>query len=115
MSIGIESGGVPSDPLAADAPGSEAFVAELARMANALFQGGGASPAGAIPSGVTPPVAPPAIGPSPSVAFPPNPGPSALALGGGGVSTSQSAPPTPGFLSTPPVASAPAPKETESA
>ena len=57
-------------------------------MANALFQNGG-------------------------VALPPNPGPSALALGAGGVSTSQSAPPTPGFLSSPPLASAPPPKESD--
>lgn len=74
MSIGIEP---------------DAFVAELSRLANAMFQNGGSVQGPPVPSAV------------PS-------GPSAF-----GVSTSQSAPPTPGFLSAPPIASAPPPKEAD--
>ncbi|HEY6078150.1 MAG TPA: aminotransferase class V-fold PLP-dependent enzyme, partial [Polyangiaceae bacterium] len=89
----------------------EALVAELTRMANALFQGG--APAQLAPTAglATAPtaVASPAAPPFPVT--PPNPGPSALALGAGGVSTSQSGPPTPGMLTAPPLASAPPPKE----
>jgi cysteine desulfurase/selenocysteine lyase len=90
MSIGIEPGVTELDQSATGPLASDAFVAELARMANVLFQEGGVDP--------TPPA---------------NPGPSALALGAGGVSTSQHAPPTPGFLSTPPLASAPVPKDSD--
>jgi cysteine desulfurase/selenocysteine lyase len=84
MSTGIEPdaaqlGQATSGPFEGDA-----FVTELARLANAMFQSG---------------------------ASPPNPGPSAMAPGAFGVSTAQSAPPTPGFLSSPPIASAPPPKE----
>jgi len=114
MSIGIEPGvteldSSPSGPLASDA-----FVSELARMANALFQNGGPAGEGVrVPAGAHPPLVPPSMGPLMGATPPPNPGPSALALGAGGVSTSQNGPPTPGFLSTPPLASAPAPKESD--
>jgi cysteine desulfurase / selenocysteine lyase len=87
MSIGIEPDAAALGPVGTAAPDSDAFVAELSRMANLLFQGGGLTTA--------------------------NPGPSALALGAGGVSTAQSAPPTPGMLSAPPLASSPAPKDSD--
>src|SRR3954470_22354237 len=111
MSIGIEPGVAELDQTAGPLA-SDAFVAELARMANALFQNGmpGQVPT---PAGVGSPVAPPALGPLIGATPPANPGPSALALGAGGVSTSQNAPPTPGFMSSPPLASAPAPKESD--
>jgi hypothetical protein len=55
MSIGIE----PELSLATDAPSGspsgEAFVAELARMANALFQGGVPTQAPSLPNNVAPP------------------------------------------------------------
>ncbi|HYQ15245.1 MAG TPA: aminotransferase class V-fold PLP-dependent enzyme, partial [Polyangiaceae bacterium] len=118
MSIGIE----PELSHGADAttasPGGEAFVAELARMANALFHGGGPTQAPPLPGGGLPlngaaPVLPPPAAPALSPTVPPNPGPSALAPGLRGVSTSQSGPPTPGFLSSPPIASAPPPKDAD--
>jgi cysteine desulfurase / selenocysteine lyase len=108
MSIGIE----PDATELAAAPGSpfegESFVAELARMANAMFQNGGPVQGPPV-SNLTPPVSPPATSPLPGSFTPPNPGPSALGVGG--ASTAQSAPPTPGFVQSPPIASAPVPKE----
>src|SRR6187551_513541 len=115
MSIGIEPGVTELDQSASGPLASDAFVAELARMANALFQHGGSPAAGPggvqLPAGVSPPV--PTVGPLLAASPPANPGPSALALGAGGVSTSHNAPPTPGFLSTPPLASSPAPKDSD--
>ena len=113
MSIGIEPGVTELDQSASGPLASDAFVAELARMANALFQNGAPGQVPQAPAGISPPVSPPGVGPLIGASPPANPGPSALALGAGGVSTSQNAPPTPGFLSTPPLASAPAPKESD--
>jgi cysteine desulfurase / selenocysteine lyase len=114
MSIGIEPGVTELEQAGPDGPlASNAFAAELARMANALFQNGTPGQVPHAPGGVSPPVSPPGLGPLMGATPPPNPGPSALALGAGGVSTSQNAPPTPGFLSTPPLASAPAPKDSD--
>ena len=117
MSIGIEPGVTELDQSANGPLASDAFVAELVRVANALFQNGGPLGAGGqgapLPAAVGPLIAPPTTGPLMGATPPANPGPSALALGAGGVSTSQTAPPTPGFLSTPPLASAPVPKETD--
>jgi cysteine desulfurase / selenocysteine lyase len=112
MSIGIEPGVTELDQATSTPLGSDAFVAELARMANAMFQNGAPGQAPQAPAGVSPPVSPPALGPLMGATPPANPGPSALSPGGG-VSTSQNAPPTPGFLSTPPLASAPLPKESD--
>jgi cysteine desulfurase / selenocysteine lyase len=89
MSIGTEPDVADLVLPAGDPALGEGFVAELQRMANALFQG-------ALPGNAPTPV---------------SPGPSTAAIGAGGVSTAQSVPPTPGFLSAPPIASAPAPKE----
>jgi cysteine desulfurase / selenocysteine lyase len=113
MSIGIEPGVTELDQSTSGPLASDAFVAELARMANALFQNGAPGQVPQAPAGVSPPVSPPGVGALVGATPPANPGPSALALGAGGVSTSQNAPPTPGFLSTPPLASAPAPKESD--
>lgn len=112
MSTGIEPDTAQLGQVASGPFEGEAFVAELARLANAMFQGGGPAQGPSV-SELAPPVAPPATGPLPGVASPPNPGPSALAPGAFGVSTAQSAPPTPGFLSAPPIASAPPPKEAD--
>jgi cysteine desulfurase/selenocysteine lyase len=110
MSTGIEPDASEVGPLASGPFEGQAFAAELARLANAMFQNGGENPAlaGVGPSSPGPL---PAAGPLPGIASPPNPGPSALAPGAFGVSTAQSGPPTPGMLSTPPLASAPPPKE----
>jgi len=107
MSIGIE----PEASAATDAsPSGEAFVAELARLANVMFQGGAPTHAPSAPGNF----APSPNGASPAgVSVPPNPGPSALAPGARGVSTAQNGPPTPGFLVSPPLASAPPPKEAD--
>jgi cysteine desulfurase / selenocysteine lyase len=107
MSTGIE----PSPPPGTGFEG-EALVAELTRVANLMFQNGGPVQTPLVSSS-TLPFAAPAAGPLPGVAAPPNPGPSALAPGAHGISTAQSAPPTPGFLSSPPIASAPPPKESD--
>ncbi|RYZ10050.1 MAG: SufS family cysteine desulfurase [Myxococcales bacterium] len=108
MSIGIEPdaaqlAAAPTSPLE-----SESFVQELARLANQMFQNGGPVQGPPV-SNITPPVAPPTGGPLPGVVAPPNPGPSAFGVGG--ASTAQSSPPTPGFLTSPPIANAPPPKE----
>ncbi|HWA77016.1 MAG TPA: family 2A encapsulin nanocompartment cargo protein cysteine desulfurase [Polyangiaceae bacterium] len=112
MSIGIEPDAVQlAEPVSGPIEG-EAFVAQLTQLANALFQSGGPGQGPSV-SNVVPPVAPPGAGPLPGVTSPPNPGPSALAPGVFGVSTAQAGPPTPGFLSAPPIANAPAPKESD--
>jgi cysteine desulfurase/selenocysteine lyase len=87
---------------------SESFVQELARLANQMFQNGGPVQGPPV-SNITPPVAPPTGGPVPGFVAPPNPAPSALGVGG--ASSAQSAPPTPGFMTSPPIANAPPPKE----
>jgi cysteine desulfurase/selenocysteine lyase len=102
MSIAGElpsGGGVSGQP----GVGMPDLSAQIAELANALFQSGpGATPA--LPSGV--PTTPAAL-------VPPNPGPSALSLGAGGVSSAQTLPPVPGFLHAPPLAASPAPKESD--
>jgi cysteine desulfurase/selenocysteine lyase len=110
MSIGIEPdaaqlAAAPSSPLE-----SEGFVQELARLANQMFQNGGPVQGPPV-SNISPPFTPPSGAPLPGVVAPPNPGPSALGVGG--ASTAQSAPPTPGFLTSPPIANAPPPKEAD--
>jgi cysteine desulfurase / selenocysteine lyase len=112
MSIGIEPEPAQLAQTTSAPLESDAFVAELARMANLMFQNGGPGQGPSVASGA-PPMAPPSVGPIAGVSPPPNPGPSALAPGAHGVSTAQSAPPTPGFLSSPPIASAPPPKESD--
>jgi cysteine desulfurase / selenocysteine lyase len=112
MSIGIEPEPAQLAQTSSAPLESDAFVAELARMANLMFQNGGPGQGPPV-SNLAPPVAPPNVGPVIGVSSPPNPGPSALAPGAHGVSTGQSAPPTPGFLSSPPIASAPPPKEND--
>ena len=90
MSIGIE----PDVSLATDAPapGGDEFVAQLARMANALFQGG--APTAPAPLSLPSHVAPVAGGATPQLlSVPPTIGPSATAPGLGGVSTAQNGPP----------------------
>jgi cysteine desulfurase / selenocysteine lyase len=107
MSIGIDPDAAqlarPGSPLE-----SESFVAELSRIANEMFQNGGPGQGPPV-SNMTPPVAPRSSVSVPGVVAPPNPGPSASGVGG--ASTAQSAPPTPGFLASPPLAQAPPPKE----
>jgi cysteine desulfurase/selenocysteine lyase len=90
----------------AEAPASDAvFAAELARLANQVLS---RLPAGALGGG-------PATAGAPSA--PPSGlshlAPSALSVGAGGISSSQSAPPTPGFAQALPIASAPPPKESD--
>jgi cysteine desulfurase/selenocysteine lyase len=99
---------------------------ELARVAAEMFRqlpgglpGAGSNlPTGA-PAGITDlrlptppsPVLLQAAAPAPLP--PPGLGPAAASVGAGGVSTSQAAPPTPGFLQQPPLASAPPPRESD--
>ena len=111
--MNTSDGGTP--PLAwsggqAEAPASDAvFAAELARLAQQVLS---QLPAGALGGG-------PATAGAPSVSpnAPPSGlsrlAPSALSVGAGGVSSSQSAPPTPGFAQALPIASAPPPKESD--
>lgn len=96
MSTSDPSGG-PALPPGALSFSPEDFATEIARVANEMFGGG--------------PVVPAASVPAPAV--PPNPGPSALATGAGGVSSAQTLPPVPGALHTPPLAASPAPRAAE--
>ena len=103
-------------------PAAGGLTSELTRLTAELFARLPGPPAAvAVPQGL-PTAAPglPAVSPvlvplgeAARVAAPPNPGPSALAVGAGGVSGAQNAPPTPGFLQAPPVASAPPPRESD--
>src|SRR4051812_28699092 len=83
-------------------PRQQAFAEEIARALAAIFSQGPHFSPGATASPVpTPtPLVVPAIA-GPGVIAPPNPGPSALALGAGGISGAQNGPPTPGFLQQP--------------
>jgi cysteine desulfurase/selenocysteine lyase len=96
MSTSDPPGG-PALPPGALSFSPEEFATELARVANEMFSGGLVVPAAPIPA--------PAV--------PPNPGPSALATGAGGVSSAQTLPQVPGVLHTPPLAASPAPKESD--
>ena len=88
-------------------PASETvFAAELARLANQVLSQLPAAGLGGGPAGVVVPK-------SVSSGGPPQLGPNALSVGAGGVSNSQSAPPTPGFAQALPIASAPPPKESD--
>ncbi len=90
----------------AEAPAGDAgFAAELTRLANqVLSQLPGAGLAGGPAT---------ATAPSGLASGPQRLGPSALSFGAGGVSSSQTAPPTPGFAQALPIASAPPPKESD--
>jgi cysteine desulfurase/selenocysteine lyase len=101
----------PSEPLAAT-PGTPrddialTLAKEIERLAN-LYFAGVPGPAMNGPAGVAP--SPPVGAPVPMA--PPNPGPSALAMGAGGASPAVSAPPVPGFVHRPSLASSPLPDE----
>jgi len=116
-----------SDPRAlgqALPPGAD-IASEVARLANEFFSNFPSHEPGEVPpaSVATPGigalepalVAPPLTGavPPPSALSAPRFGPSALNLGGGGVSGTQTQPPVPGFLHAPPLAAAPLPKEAD--
>jgi cysteine desulfurase/selenocysteine lyase len=113
-------------------PQESLLATQIAELANALFKGsalqhGGpldvsgvaATPPTALPVHALAPAGAPAVVPaSPAASFavpapPPGIGPNAAHLGAGGVSSAQSLPPVPGFLHTPPLASAPAPKASD--
>ncbi len=79
---------------------------EIERFAN-LYFAGVPGPVMNGPGGVPP--SPPIGAPVPIA--PPNPGPSALAVGAGGASPAVTAPPVPGFLHRPPLAASPLPDE----
>jgi cysteine desulfurase/selenocysteine lyase len=103
----------PSPGAAAGAQGEGTFAAELARLANqVLAQLPGAAMPGGAPLPAAAPVSP-SLGFAPQPVAPPHLGPSALDVGGGGVSGGQSLPPFPGFMHAPPIASAPPPKESD--
>jgi cysteine desulfurase/selenocysteine lyase len=92
-------------------PGDELAVAlgkQIEQLANQYFAG---VPGPALN-------APPVIAPSPPVGSPvpiapPNPWPSAFAVGGGGASPAVTAPPVPGMVHRPPLAANPIPKESD--
>jgi cysteine desulfurase / selenocysteine lyase len=116
--------GAPSD---GPTPQESMLASQIAALANQLFAGQGpldvsgvaATPPTALPVHALAPGGAPALVPAgPSSGFappmpPPNVGPNAAHLGAGGVSSGQSLPPVPGFLHTPPLASAPAPKASD--
>jgi cysteine desulfurase/selenocysteine lyase len=85
---------------------------EIERLANTFFSGGPAAmgaPSAVPPLGFSPfSASVPAGSPIPS-----HVAPSALSVGAGGVSSSMNAPPTPGPLASPPLASSPLPKESD--
>jgi cysteine desulfurase / selenocysteine lyase len=97
------------------------MAGEVARLANQFFAGpplepattsvaapgvGAASPKPLLPSM-------PGAAATPGPLSPPQRGPSALNVGGGGLSAAQTNPPMPGFLHTPPLAASPVPKEAD--
>ena len=86
---------------------SLSLAKEIERLANQLFSGA--------PGGLSAPLAgPPAPLPgAPTPVAPPNPGPSALAVGAGGASPAVSLPPVPGAVHRPPLAASPPPKESD--
>src|SRR5271170_5480329 len=93
------------------APGNElalAMAKQIEQLANQYFAG---VPGPALDGPVVVPPSPPVGAPVPVA--PPNPLPSALAVGGGGASPAVTAPPVPGPLQRPPLASAPIPKESD--
>jgi cysteine desulfurase / selenocysteine lyase len=116
-------------PSGAQAPlDPAAMTAEIARLANQFFSAAPNSPAdgpGAVAAALpaSPHAAPPLVAPAgassalPGGGFgapvPPRIGPSAAALGAGGLSSASSLPPTPGFLQQPPIASAPLLRESD--
>jgi cysteine desulfurase / selenocysteine lyase len=96
------------------------LAGQVARLANELFTTSAAPrSAEVLPGSLAVPgagalgpesLAPPMAGPLPA---PPRVGPSALNVGGGGLSGAQHQPPLPGFLHTPPLAASPVPKEAD--
>src|SRR5580698_7402335 len=94
------AGGAPNDAFALS------LATEIERLANTYFAGV-PGPALNAPAVVSP--SPPVGAPVPMA--PPNPGPSALAIGAGGFAPSVSAPPIPGFVHRPPLAASPIPDE----
>ncbi len=88
------------------------LTAEVARLANLFFAGAPSAPPGTeAPSLVG--AAPELPGEVPAPHVPPRFGPSALNVGGGGISGAQTQPPIPGFMHTPPLAASPVPKEAD--
>jgi cysteine desulfurase/selenocysteine lyase len=96
----IATPGAPSDDLALS------LAKEIERFAN-LYFAGVPGPEVNGPGGVPPS---PAFG-VPGPIAPPNPGPSALAVGAGGASPAVTAPPVPGVVHRPPLAASPLPDE----
>ena len=96
--------GAPADDLALS------LAKEIERFANLYFAGvPGPAVGGPDPHGRRVPPSPPIGAPVPIA--PPNPGPSALAVGAGGASPAVSAPPVPGIAHRPPLAASPLPDE----
>ncbi len=88
------------------------LTAEVTRLANLLFAGAPTAPPGSeAPSLVG--AAPALPVEAPTAHLPPRFGPSALNVGGGGMSAAQTQPPMPGFMHTPPLAASPVPKEAD--
>jgi cysteine desulfurase/selenocysteine lyase len=102
LPAGSVPGNVPQDDLA------RSLASEIERLAN-LYFAGVPGPALNGPAVVTPS---PPVG-APVQVAPPNPGPSALSVGAGGLSPSANAPPVPGFVQRPPLASTPIPDEAD--
>ena len=95
-------------PESAEAPFAHALATEIERLANAYFSGA------PVPGFASPASSNPALAPGAAVPVaPPNPGPSALAMGAGGVSPGTAVPPVPGFLHRPPLAASPVPDEAD--
>jgi len=102
-----------------------AMVGEVSRIANEFFSGSPVDAAGEVPptalttpgvGALTPQViAPPVSGPAqvPGPLPPPRVGPSAVNVGGGGLSGAAAQPPTPGVFHAPPLAASPFPKEAD--
>jgi cysteine desulfurase/selenocysteine lyase len=88
------------------------MASEVARLANEFFSNSPPVPPGEVsPASLPTPAAVP--NPVPGPLPPPRIGPSAVNVGGGGLSAAQGQPPMPGFLHTPPLAASPLPKEAD--
>jgi cysteine desulfurase/selenocysteine lyase len=107
----MTTGDLPPVPGAApshDELAAASMTQEIERLANLYFTGV-PGPAFGAPAAIAPS---PVVGGSVPIA-PPNPWPSALAVGAGGASPAVTAPPVPGFVHRPPLAASPIPKESD--
>src|SRR6478609_767603 len=109
MSTSERTPGLPlSEPGVLPSPDAFTMAKEIERLANQFFAGA-PGPAMELVS----PAAGMAAIEEPRALVPPHLGPNAMHVGAGGASPAVALPPIPGFMHRPPLAAAPAPKESD--